>query len=329
METLQQSKRHFSKLGWMLFFGALLCFFTQYLPVRLVQQLSPGLLEDSNLSLIISMLPLYLFGMPLMAFLIRRLPADQIAVHKLNIRQWLLAFCICYGLMYVSNLMGIFTTEIIGILKGSAVENVVAELVAELSPWAAVPFMVVLAPIFEEYIFRKLIIDRTIHYGEGIAIVVSAFLFALFHGNLNQFAYAFVLGLFWGFLYAKTGSVKYTIWMHMCINFLGSVPGMLMMRSEAYQGILTLASADDLQQLALFLSEHVAELILFMGYSLAIIIFALSGIVLFFINLKKMRLNSGEIVLPKGQRFRTVILNLGMLFNIGFWGVQIILQLFR
>lgn len=54
-----------------------------------------------------------------------------------------------------------------------------------------------------------------------------------------------------------------------------------MMRSEAYQGILTLASADDLQQLALFLSEHVAELILFMGYSLAIIIFALSGIVLF------------------------------------------------
>lgn len=115
----------------------------------------------------------------------------------------------------------------------------------------------------------------------------------------------------------------------MCINFLGSVPGMLMMRSEAYQGILTLASADDLQQLALFLSEHVAELILFMGYSLAIIIFALSGIVLFFINLKKMRLNSGEIVLPKGQRFRTVILNLGMLFNIGFWGVQIILQLFR
>lgn len=329
METLQQSKRHFSKLGWMLFFGALLCFVTQYLPVRLVQQLSPGLLEDSNLSLIISMLPLYLFGMPLMAFLIRRLPADRIAVHKLNIRQWLLAFCICYGLMYVSNLMGIFTTEIIGILKGSAVENVVAELVAELSPWAAVPFMVVLAPIFEEYIFRKLIIDRTIHYGEGIAIVVSAFLFALFHGNLNQFAYAFVLGLFWGFLYAKTGSVKYTIWMHMCINFLGSVPGMLMMRSEAYQGILTLASADDLQQLALFLSEHVAELILFMGYSLAIIIFALSGIVLFFINLKKMRLNSGEIVLPKGQRFRTVILNLGMLFNIGFWGVQIILQLFR
>lgn len=329
METLQQSKRHFSKLGWMLFFGALLCFVTQYLPVRLVQQLSPGLLEDSNLSLIISMLPLYLFGMPLMAFLIRRLPADRIAVRKLNIRQWLLAFCICYGLMYVSNLMGIFTTEIIGILKGSAVENVVAELVAELSPWAAIPFMVVLAPIFEEYIFRKLIIDRTIHYGEGIAIVVSAFLFALFHGNLNQFAYAFVLGLFWGFLYAKTGSVKYTIWMHMCINFLGSVPGMLMMRSEAYQGILTLASADDLQQLALFLSEHVAELILFMVYSLAIIIFALSGIVLFFINLKKMRLNSGEIVLPKGQRFRTVILNLGMLFNIGFWGVQIILQLFR
>lgn len=329
METLQQSKRHFSKLGWMLFFGALLCFVTQYLPVRLVQQLSPGLLEDSNLSLIISMLPLYLFGMPLMAFLIRRLPADRIAVRKLNIRQWLLAFCICYGLMYVSNLMGIFTTEIIGILKGSAVENVVAELVAELSPWAAIPFMVVLAPIFEEYIFRKLIIDRTIHYGEGIAIVVSAFLFALFHGNLNQFSYAFVLGLFWGFLYAKTGSVKYTIWMHMCINFLGSVPGMLMMRSEAYQGILTLASADDLQQLALFLSEHVAELILFMVYSLAIIIFALSGIVLFFINLKKMRLNSGEIVLPKGQRFRTVILNLGMLFNIGFWGVQIILQLFR
>ena len=48
-------------------------------------------------------------------------------------------------------------------------------------------YMVICAPILEEYIFRKLIVDRTVKYGQGVAIVLSGLMFGLFHGNLNQF----------------------------------------------------------------------------------------------------------------------------------------------
>ncbi len=329
METLKETKRHFSKLGLMLFLGALICFGVQYFTVFATRRLSPTLLANSDFSMILSMLPLYLLGMPIMAYLIKRLTPSEVTQHKMTVGQWMTAFCICYGLMYASNLTGIFTTEIIGNLKGTPVENIVAELVADLSPWAAIPFMVVLAPIFEEYIFRKLLIDRTVKYGEGTAIFVSALMFALFHGNLNQFAYAMTLGLFWGFLYVKTGSIKYTFFMHMTINFLGSVPGMLMMRSELYQNILTLNNPEDMKQFALLISEHVVPLILYMIYALFIFVFAISGLILFFVNLKKMHLNAGEVIIPKDQRFRTIIWNVGMLLNIGYWGIQIVMQLLR
>lgn len=329
MESLRETKRHFSKLGMRLFLGALFCFVIQYIAMLLADRIAPAFMNNSDLSLIITMLPLYCIGMPVLAFLIRQLPATPVTKHKLSLGQWFTAFCICYGLMYASNLLGVFTTEIIGNLKGGTVENIVAELLSDISPWSAIPFMVILAPIFEELIFRKLIIDRTVKYGEGIAILVSATLFALFHGNLNQFAYAVVLGLFWGFLYVKTGTVKYTIFMHMSINFLGSVPGMLMMRSGFYQELLSIQDPSDLQTMLLFLSEHALELIFSFLYSLFIIIFALTGIVLFFVKRKNMHLCAGEITIPNGKRFRTIVLNLGMLLNTAYWGIQILLQLFH
>ena len=46
-------------------------------------------------------------------------------------------------------------------------------------------------------------------------MLFSGLMFGLFHGNLNQFVYAFVLGLCFGFIYVKTGNIRYTIGLHM------------------------------------------------------------------------------------------------------------------
>ena len=60
--------------------------------------------------------------------------------------------------------------------------------------------------------------------------MVSGLMFGLFHGNLNQFVYAFVLGLFLAFLYVKTGNLKITIALHMMINFVGGIVSSWLMR---------------------------------------------------------------------------------------------------
>ena len=68
--------------------------------------------------------------------------------------------------------------------------------------------------ILEEFIFRKMVIDRIWQYGEKIAVVTSALIFALFHINLFQFFYALGIGLIFAYVYLRTGKLRYTIIMH-------------------------------------------------------------------------------------------------------------------
>jgi len=74
------------------------------------------------------------------------------------------------------------------------------------------------APVFEELIFRKVLIDRTIKYGEYVSIVLSGMMFGLLHGNFQQFFFAALIGMLFAYIYIRTGRVRYTIFLHMAIN---------------------------------------------------------------------------------------------------------------
>ena len=58
----------------------------------------------------------------------------------------------------------------------------------------------ILAPVSEELIFRGYILQTLRPYGKKFAIVLSAFLFGIFHGNLLQTPYAFLMGLVLGYV---------------------------------------------------------------------------------------------------------------------------------
>jgi uncharacterized protein len=87
--------------------------------------------------------------------------------------------------------------------------------------------VVVAAPFFEEVIFRGIILDGYLkNYKPMHAIVVSAVLFGLIHGNLSQGIGAFVLGVLFGWFYWKTNSILSVIFLHFVNNglaFLGAV----------------------------------------------------------------------------------------------------------
>ena len=53
-------------------------------------------------------------------------------------------------------------------------------------------------------------------------VLLCAFFFGSFHGNLEQFLYAFVLGCWLGYLVCRTGSVFYGMLIHLFINFFSS-----------------------------------------------------------------------------------------------------------
>ena len=67
----------------------------------------------------------------------------------------------------------------------------------------------ILAPLAEEIVFRGAIVGRLAQVAKNrwAAILVSALLFALVHGNPVQMPHAFVIGVFLGWLFLRTGSI--------------------------------------------------------------------------------------------------------------------------
>lgn len=86
-----------------------------------------------------------------------------------------------------------------------------------------IAMVVFAAPIVEELLYRKMLIDRIAAYGDGVSVVVSGLLFGLAHGNFSQFFYAFGLGALFAYVYIKTGHIGYTIGFHMFFNLIGGV----------------------------------------------------------------------------------------------------------
>jgi len=88
--------------------------------------------------------------------------------------------------------------------------------------------MVILAPLFEEIIFRGIILNGLLkRYSPAIAIVVSSLLFATVHLNPWQFVSAFILGLFIGWVYYKTQSLTFGIIVHAFNNLVAVLPVIL------------------------------------------------------------------------------------------------------
>lgn len=72
--------------------------------------------------------------------------------------------------------------------------------------------------LVEEFAMRGVLMGVLRKYGDGFAIIVSALVFGLMHGNLVQIPFAFILGLFFGYAVIKTG----TIWTAVIIHFLNN-----------------------------------------------------------------------------------------------------------
>lgn len=322
-------KKFFSKLGLMYFLGAILIYVVQYVGIAVGNKVAPLYMADGSFATMSYMIPMFVLGYPLMALLIKRVPVAEKAVEKkkMTVGQWLVAFLMSYALVYMSNIIGNIVTAIIGVFKQSSVENPIINVSMGINTMTALVFMVILAPIAEEIIFRKLLIDRVSRYGEGLAIVLSGLMFGLFHANLNQFAFTFVMGCFYGFIYAKTGRVVYCILLHMVNNFFASIISMFVLQKSGFLELavtLQTASADEVMAL---ITANAAGILLYFVYLLVVLAMVIAGVVLLIVKRKKFAITRTEEDIPKGKRFATVFLNVGMILFCVLMIGQIVLQL--
>ena len=86
--------------------------------------------------------------------------------------------------------------------------------------------LVIIAPLFEEFWFRGIVLESLRPYGNGFAIFVSGILFGMTHANFSQFFYATVLGICLGYIAVSTNSIVTTTIMHAMFN---GISGLLLL----------------------------------------------------------------------------------------------------
>ena len=303
---LKEAKKHFSKLGVGTFAILGIGTAAQFLLIHVVNSVWPQVMEHSWGMWLLTFAPIYLIAVPIGLLLLRKVPAKPLEKHDLKPSRYMVTAIICIFMMYAGNILGTIITALLQLLPGLSAGNPILGYATDNALLPKVLFMVILAPVIEEYIFRKQLIDRMHIYGEKLAVITSALMFGLFHGNLSQFFYAFALGLVFGYVYLKTGKLRYSIGLHMLINLIGSVIGPFFLEK--------IAVLDTMETLDLAALEPIMPwLIGFGAYVLVLIGFAVTGLVLLCINKRRVSFTLAEMELPKGSRFKTAYVNVGMI----------------
>lgn len=125
------------------------------------------------------------------------------------IRIIIMTFCVMPFISLINNISTIF------------VKNEVSETLAMLLPnklWVSVIIMALVPAVCEEYIFRGLIFNGYRKRNPFRAMLMSSFLFGLIHMNINQFLYAFVMGILFCMLVYATGSILPSMIAHFIFN---------------------------------------------------------------------------------------------------------------
>ena len=218
--TKAQMRRTFSRLALGLCLGLL---FAQLAP-NMVTAIAPGFNTNAH-AFLLGSLSLVCFTLPLMLLLTLKLPTRKPEKNSLSVGILLALVCISYAGMIAGNMVGILVNSVLSPGSMSLVNDLTtsSEDLVELSIT-----LLLMAPVFEELVFRKILVDKVLPYGEWPAILFAGITFGLFHGNLTQFFYATLLGVLLAYVYIRTGNILYNIVIHACINLLGGILPTLM-----------------------------------------------------------------------------------------------------
>lgn len=277
--------------------------------IQTVMYFLPGYDGNTALLWFANFAPQYLVGVPLALIVLSGEKGARPEVHRLSFGKFLIVFIMCFCLMYGGSIVGNLLTAL---LSGGNASNALDVLAMDESP-LKILFMVILAPLMEELVFRRFIIDRTAVFGEKRAVLLSALTFAMFHMNLFQFFYAFALGWLFAYIYVRTGRLRYCVILHALVNFVGSVLGPALLKAaEKVMWVSEMDPAAMTEEMLVEIAGVLPALIGMSVYSMSVIGLSVAGLVLILVNRDKLLWKPAHREIP-GRAVRSVWVNSGMI----------------
>ena len=104
-------------------------------------------------------------------------------------------------------------------------EEAMKAMLEDCPMWVTLLSVSIFAPLFEEWLCRGIVLRGLLNsnVSPAKAIIISSVFFAILHMNPWQAVPAFLLGLLFGYVYYKTGSLKLTMLMHCANNTMAAL----------------------------------------------------------------------------------------------------------
>lgn len=130
-----------------------------------------------------------------------------------------LAICLCSN--FIGNIiLSLFSVSGVEFSSGSENAPVGTGILGYISMILGYAFI---PALIEEFTFRGVILQPLRKYGDRFAIVMSAILFALMHGNMVQAPVALIAGIALGYFCIATGSIWTSIAIHFSNNLVSTL----------------------------------------------------------------------------------------------------------
>ena len=326
-------RRVFSRCGWAIFattLGSLAASLIISIVVGLLDARGIGATDLYNEYLLYINAFVVALGVGIGALVLLGMPKGKAEKRVVPPKVFFMLFAVCYAIGTAGNTIGNLWLTFWNTATGNEVTNQIAAILMDMDPLQIAICTGILAPIMEEFLFRKLLIDRTRAFGELPAIFVSALLFGLFHQNFSQFFYAFGIGIVLGYLYCRTGSYLMATLLHMVFNFVGGViPSLLSTKLfDFIESIEKLSGVELMEALPTLAMEHAVPLLIYGLYLMLVSAINIAGVICFIINIKKVRVEHAELTLSRAEMRKAALVNVGMIVAIVIFIILMILSLF-
>lgn len=223
----------------------------------------------------------YALVLPVIFAVMEHVPEVVPEKKRMRPGKFFMFFILIMGAGYILNIVGNILNIIVAAVTNRSTYNMnpVNNLFESLNP-VVILYVSVLGPVIEEYIFRWKLLNRLRPLGEKAAILFSALMFGLMHGNLSQILYATAIGVVLGYISVKTGRLKYNCILHIMVNSYSTLLLLMMSRKTITISYLLAARAVPVVTLGMIIAS----------------------IVIFCVNVKKTRLLPGNW--PEGIEYR-------------------------
>lgn len=149
---------------------------------------------------------------------------ELIRFKKIKITSLLMLFFFAFAITPLMSLINSISL----LFSDNHIQDVVGTMATQIPFLAALIVVAIIPAICEESIYRGVLFNGYRSAGTMKAIFMSGLLFGLFHMNLNQFSYAFCMGIIFAFIIEATDSILASMFVHFVIN--GSQMVLLYMR---------------------------------------------------------------------------------------------------